>query len=286
MKSLLTVGAWLGALGVLVAMPPLKQETYGRGATLALTGDRDAQVLTGQAFERGRFGRVDPGAAASIYLEAARAGDLVALDGLVRLIGEAKVDGAAATEAFTILRAAAAKGDRESQFNLACLLWNGVGGPRDTREAAQWLKVAAAGGDADATLFWDYLVSDVAVQSSRELGLRAKFADVKLDRASANYLRGVVAEEGWQAERDPAVAVQKYRLAAEADQPAAMVRLGILLMEGRLVAQDLPEAYVLLHRAAERGVAQAVRYSDLAREAMTVEQWDATGVKLLAISKR
>ena len=286
MKSLLTLGGWLSATGVLVAMTPLKQATYDRSAELARQGNADAQVVAAQALEQGRSGRADPMAAAALYLAAARQGDLVALDGLVRLVGAAKVDEATATEAIALLRAAAANGDRESQFNLACLLWNGAAGARASEDAGQWLKVAAAGGDADAKLLWDYLVSDASVQSSRELGLRTRVAALSLGRASANYLRGVAAEEGWQVERDPIVAVQKYRLAADANHPEAMARLGVLLWEGRGVAQDLPEAYVWLHRAAESGVAAAAHDAARVRAAMTAEQWDAAGVKLLAGARR
>lgn len=286
MKSLPTVGAWLGVVGVLAAMPPLKQETWKQGAALALEGDADARVLTGRAFERGHLGRIDPVAAAALYLEAARAGDLVALDGLVRLAGDATLDEAVTAETVALLRKAATNGDRDSQFNLACCLWNGIGGSRDQQEAVRWLASAAAAGDAEAALFRDYLVAESTVQSARERALRAKFATVPLSRASADYLRGVVAEEGWQVERDLAVAVQKYRLAAGAGQPEAMIRFGVLLMEGTAVAQDLPAAYLLFHRAAEKGVASAVLYLEQARAAMTSEQWDATGVQLLSAARR
>ena len=70
---------------------------------------------------------------------------------------------------------------------------------------------------------------------------------------SAIYLLAVLTEQGVGVAREPAVAAQLYRHAAERGQRAAQLRWGVALLEGRDVAQDVVEGESWLRRAALSG---------------------------------
>ena len=120
------------------------------------------------------------------------------------------------------LRASAAQGDADAQFNLGVMYAEGYGVPQDYVEAGTWYRLAADQGDADA-----------------------------------QFNLGVMYAEGYGVPQDAAEAVAWYRLAAERGAHDAQTNLGGMYAEGRGVPQDAAEAVAWYRLAAAQGDADA-----------------------------
>src|SRR5260370_1871129 len=155
-------------------------------------------------------------------------------------------------------RRAADAGWPKGQAMLAYILTCGPEEMRDLEAAHRWYERSAAAGCPEGCL--GYALS-LAPRTNDEDGrrevamhLRAA-ADAELP--SAIYLLGVLTEQGVGVARDPEVAAQLCRHAAERGQRSAQLRWGLVLIEGRSGAQDLVEGESWLRRAALAGDADA-----------------------------
>ena len=124
----------------------------------------------------------------------------------------------------SVLAARAEQGSLEAQYRYGMLLWFGFGAPQDAAKSTEWIRRAAEGGHAEATvaLIERYL----GVDGSEPDGLEA-----------ARWVRGQ----------------------AEGGSAAAQLLLGKMHQAGTGVAQSMPEAVRWIRAAAEQGSADAER---------------------------
>jgi localization factor PodJL len=119
---------------------------YGRAA---MRGLAPAQFRLAAMYERGLGTGVDAEKAQAWYTRAAGQGHVKAMHNLAVLsIGSGRLDYATAAKWFA---EAAEHGLTDSQFNLAVLLQNGLGVPKDLKQAYKWFALAARGGDIEAS---------------------------------------------------------------------------------------------------------------------------------------
>src|SRR5260370_26064291 len=88
----------------------------------------------------------------------------------------------------------------------------------------------------------------------RVVGLLRRAAEAGIP--TAIYLLGVLAEQGAGMTRDPVIAVQFFRHAAERGHRSAQVRWGLALIAGHHVENDPETGESWLRRAAIAGVPQ------------------------------
>ncbi len=117
-------------------------------ARAAARGLAAAQFRVAAMYERGQGTASDIEKARNWYLRAAQQGHVKAMHNLAVLsVGGGRNDYPLAVKWFT---EAAERGLADSQFNLAVLHQNGLGVPKNLKEAYKWLALAARSGDADA----------------------------------------------------------------------------------------------------------------------------------------
>ena len=170
-------------------------------------------------------------------------------------------------EAFTAYEAAARKGDRLAQFNLAMMLLRGEGKPVDLAAGVEWLTKSADAGMAQAQYSMG-LLSESGVGMPRSLtGATAWWqkaaeqghteAQVEL---ATQYFLGRGAPKDWK------VAAKWYEAAAESGDAGAQYIMGSFYEHGDGVAQDLKRALGWYVLAAQQGdVGAAAQAKDVAR---------------------
>ena len=151
-------------------------------------------------------------------------------------------------------RPAAEAGSAKAQAVLAYVLTCGPEEMRDLEAAHRWYQRSAAAGCPEGCL--GYALS-LAPRTQDEAG-RHEVAEhlrraAEAELPTAIYLLAVLTEQGVGVARDPAVAAELYRHAAERGQRSAQLRWGLALMEGRDVEQDLVLGESWLRRAALAG---------------------------------
>src|SRR5271169_5102875 len=147
-------------------------------------------------------------------------------------------------------RQAAEAGSAKGQSVLAYVLTCGPEAMRDLDEAERWYQRSAAAGCPEGCL--GYALS-LAPRTQDDEG-RREVADhvrraAEAELPTAIYLLAVLTEQGVGVERDPAVAAEFYRHAAERGQRSAQLRWGLALMDGHDVEQDLVLGESWLRRA-------------------------------------
>jgi localization factor PodJL len=115
----------------------------------AIRGFAPAQYRLAVLYERGWGLPVDLARAKVWYTRAAEGGNVKAMHNVAVLTAR-EGDGAAYAAAAVWFREAAERGLSDSQFNLAILFENGMGVPRDLKQAFKWFGLAASGGDPEA----------------------------------------------------------------------------------------------------------------------------------------
>ncbi len=138
---------------------------------------------------------------------------------------------------------AADQDDPKSMTLVAELYANGLGVPEDDKKAADWYKLAAARGDANA-MFALAMFRMEGRDGARDRAESAKWlaAAAKLGHPIAAYDLALLYMEGELFPQDFARAAQLLRIAAQAGNPQAQYALGTLYKEGRGVAKDPREA--------------------------------------------
>ena len=155
-------------------------------------------------------------------------------------------------------RIAAEAGSAEAQAVLAFILTSGPKEMRNLAEADFWYERSAAGGCPQGRLGY-------ALALARKGGDEAVHREVarQLGNAAeaglplAFYLLGVISERGLGVARDQAAAAHFYRRAAEAGNRSGQLRWGLALMHGLGVDVDVSEGETWLRRAALAGDAEA-----------------------------
>jgi TPR repeat protein len=155
-------------------------------------------------------------------------------------------------------RAAAEAGSAKGQALYAYVLSAGPAPLLDPEAAHLWYERSAAAHCPEGCL--GYALS-LAPRADDEDGRRRVAANLRLAAEAglptAIYLLAALTEAGIGVARDPSVAVQLYRHAAERGHRAAQLRWGLALLDGREVEADPAAGETWLRRAALGGEAEA-----------------------------
>lgn len=140
-------------------------------------------------------------------------------------------------EAYQCLKAMAAEGDPQSQFNLAVLYHLGQGVEKDKAKTIYWLTRAAENNHPNA-----------------QFGVGAAY------------------EAGFGVDKNLSTAAEWYRKAAEQGHPAAQTNLGVMYGNGEGVEQNSIEALKWFRLAASKGSSKARKNAELISERMSKEE--------------
>lgn len=144
--------------------------------------------------------------------------------------------------AYREFRKAALRGQADSQYNLAIMLYEGKGVPRDKGEAIYWLLQSAEQGDVSAQYNLGVLYS----------------TDQELPDETPKMDRGVLYfEVNPRAKSNMQKAFDWYKKAAEQGHEASQLNLGVMYNQGRGVKQDYKEAAHWYEKASAQGNAKA-----------------------------
>ena len=99
--------------------------------------------------------------------------------------------------------------------------------------------------------------SDAYVRGDDDAALREWLPLAEQGHAQAQYLIGVMYDNGRGVSQDYRTAVKWYRLAAEQGHAGAQFNLGVMYYKGRGVTRDYETAMKWTSRAAEKGLAKA-----------------------------
>ncbi len=139
--------------------------------------------------------------------------------------------------AYRLWRPLAEKGYGRAQGMLGLMYHEGIGVPKDDREAAHWYRLAAAQG----------------------------FAVLQ-------YEVGVMYSNGQGVPKDDHEAVRWYRMAAEQGHALAQLNLGALYANGEGVPRDYVQAYMWSNLAAAQGQETAMNNREILTRLMTPPQ--------------
>ncbi len=153
--------------------------------------------------------------------------------------------------AFKEFRPLAEQGNASAQYNLGVMYANGLGVPKDDREAVKWFR------------------------KSTEQGY-----------ARAQYNLGVMYDEGRGVPQDDKEAAKWYRKAAERGLARAQNNLGVMYVKGRGVPQDYVFAHKWFNIAGANGAERAAAARDRIAEKMTPEQIEEATSRARAWMKR
>ncbi len=153
----------------------------------------------------------------------------------------------------------AQKNDPAAMTLLGELYANGYGVGRDDSKAAQWYKLAAAGGDRNALFALAMFDFEGRAGPRNEAdGAHLLEAAAKLGHAAAAYDLGLLYLQGKQFPQDFARAAQLFKQAADAGNQEAQYALAVMLKEGRGVPPNMRQAMQLMARAADAGNVDAM----------------------------
>ncbi len=163
------------------------------------------------------------------------------------------------SEAFDLARPAAESGDREAQFTLGWLYYNGHGVERSDDAAASWFRKAAEQNHARAQFdLGNMYEAAIGVQRSNEEAFYWFRRAADQGNAEAQNRVGVAYAQGLGTPRDDRQAVIWYQKAAEQNFAKALKNLGDMWQAGRGVDhRDMSEALKYYHQAAEQNFAPA-----------------------------
>ena len=146
---------------------------------------------------------------------------------------------------------AAARGDANAMFALALFDLTGRGGPRDRQASATWLAAAAKLGHPQAA--YDLALLYIEGQLFPQDFVRAaQLLRVAADtgNADAQYALGTFYKEGRGVPKDMHEAVKLWAQAALADNTDAQVEYAIALYNGEGIEKNQAAAALIFHRAA------------------------------------
>jgi len=162
------------------------------------------------------------------------------------------------SEAFALLRKAAAMGNGKACLRIAEIHLSGNHASRDRAEAVKWLRQGADFGDplAQFRLGLLYAAGDgVAKDSTEALGWFHRAADAGF--APAQFKLGQYYAKADETAKDPVRAAQYLAKATEQGYVRAQRQLGICYFYGNGVAKDVDAAIEWFYKAAKAGDADA-----------------------------
>lgn len=129
----------------------------------------------------------------------------------------------------------------------------GLGIKPDPRRAHEWYRLAALENDANAMASLGLMAMDGRGQPKDQKAGRAWLEGAaRKGQPSACYNLALIQLAGSRPE-DLAAAVANFRIAAEAEVPAAQYALGVLYLQGKGVDRDTTQAAQWFRRAADNG---------------------------------
>ena len=143
----------------------------------------------------------------------------------------------------SVLAARAEQGSLEAQYRYGMLLWFGFGVRQDAAESTAWIRRAAEGGHAEATvaLIERYLGADGSEPDGLEAARWVR-GQAEGGSAAAQLLLGKMHQAGTGVAQSMPEAVRWIRAAAEQGSAAAARQLGLLYRTGSGVSADESEA--------------------------------------------
>jgi len=187
---------------------------------------------------------------------------------------------------------AAQLGFVQAQYDLANLYYDGSGVDRDRKQAARWYTAAAQGGHARAQYYLAQMYeSGEGVEENQETALQwyQKAADQELP--DAEYTLGNKLINGDNVGADPTKGSDLVLKAAEQKYIPAQILMGQLYWRGKVLPQNLIEAYVWASQAKDnaklpRDQKRANSLFDAIKSNMTAEQVKAAEIELLAVAPK
>ncbi|MGD0024393.1 MAG: tetratricopeptide repeat protein [Xanthobacteraceae bacterium] len=157
------------------------------------------------------------------------------------------------------------QGDSLSQAMLGFMYYKGEGVPKDSVEAAKWLRKSADKGDVDAQAMLGAMY-DKGDGVLKDYAEAAKWLRKSADQgnAGAQSILGTMFSYGQGVPQDYAEAMKWFRKSAEQGDADAQVGLGIIYANGHGVPQDYAEAMKWLRKSADQGNADGEFYLGLA----------------------
>jgi TPR repeat protein len=152
------------------------------------------------------------------------------------------------------LRAAAERGNAESQVRLGFVYQSGEVVQPDAEEAVKWYRRAAESGHAEGMwrLGGMYLTGNGVARDERD-GVRWCREAAEAGPADLKYLLGEMYERGEHLPQDYEEALKSYREAAKEGHARAMSNIGMLYAQGFGVERSETEAAAWYRRGAEAG---------------------------------
>ncbi|MFZ1643336.1 MAG: protein kinase [Candidatus Contendobacter sp.] len=200
----------------------------------------------------------DEGEALPFYQQAAAAGNPMA-KAILALWSQESIGGLAkspeeaqrwAREALPELRRLADQGDPRAKFHLGILYMDGLGVPKDEKQAVEWYRKAAEQGYAlaQSNLGGMYAIG-LGVDKNYEQALAWYRKAAEQGLAIAQTILAIRYEQGRGVPKDDTQAVEWYRKAAEQGNVYAQYKLGSMLY----ATSDKQQAVQWLRKAAEQG---------------------------------
>ena len=156
------------------------------------------------------------------------------------------------------LRAIAARGDADDQFDLGLMYRNGEGVPQDDTEAAKWFRKAAEQGHPNAQNWLGWMhQSGKGVPKSDVEAVKWYLKASVIGYAAAQFNLARIYQKGTGVQQNDVEAAHWCRKAAEQGHAKAQVWLGGMYENGKGVPQDYAEAAVWYRKAAAQGNADA-----------------------------
>jgi localization factor PodJL len=161
------------------------------------------------------------------------------------------------------LRAAAIAGDMAAQYEIAARFGEGHGVPRDERQAAYWLELAAKQGLAPAQFrLGGYYEKGIGVKKDLAAARELYLAAAAKDNAKAMHNLAVLYADGVNGRPDYHTAALWFRKAADRGITDSQFNLAILYARGSGEPQNYSEAYKWFALAAKQGDVEAANKRD------------------------
>jgi len=162
-----------------------------------------------------------------------------------------------------VLRAAAAAGDMAAQYEIAVRFGDGRGVPRNERQAAYWLELAAKQGLAPAQFrLGGYYEKGIGVKKDLAAACDLYLAAAAKGNANAMHNLAVLYADGVNGRSDYHTAALWFRKAADRGIADSQYNLAILYTRGTGEPQNYAEAYKWFALAAKQGDVEAANKRD------------------------
>jgi uncharacterized protein len=256
-------------------------EAFAILSRAAKAGIPEAEHRVAQSYLEGRGVPYSRAAGAQWLLRAAKHGSVEAqltlstlcIHGLINMPTSEALEGKARTgglfadhagdepdfeTALTWSRQAAQAGSAQAEALVGYILTNGPESMRDLDEAHRCYERSAVSGCPEGCLGYAMSLARQSTDAdnlARVAGLLRRAAEAGI--STAIYLLAVLTEHGAGTTRDPIVAVQLFRHAAERGHRSAQFRWGLALIEGRYVEKDMETGEWWLRRAGLAGDPEA-----------------------------